>query len=120
MGSKADDVSHGGATAAVLLDDPATEMKRDGSCVVNESKDKAARSAEAAGKFGSIGAPHLRSFCVSSEDTSTTQGGLRGGGVVSAPLPTCSQTAPMIDWLPERKSLVRLPCIYLLKKKNPI
>ena len=62
MGSKADDVSHGGATAAVLLDDPATEEKRDGLSVVNESKDEAARSAEAAGKFGSIGAPPSEAF----------------------------------------------------------
>ena len=62
MGSKADDVSYGGATAAVLLDDPSTEEKRDGPCVVRESKDETARSAEAAGKFGSIGAPPSEAF----------------------------------------------------------
>ena len=59
MGSRADDVSHGSATASVVLDDPPSEMKQDGTCDVKEAKDETTRPSGAAGKFDSIGTTEL-------------------------------------------------------------
>ena len=59
MGSKADDVSHSSATAAVFLDDPPAERKRDGTCDMKEAKDETTRPSGAAGKFDSIGTTEL-------------------------------------------------------------
>ena len=60
MGSKADDVSHGSATAAVFLDDPPAERKLDGINDAKEAKEETTRATGAAGKFGSIGTPNWR------------------------------------------------------------
>lgn len=107
MGSKADDVSRGGATTAVFLDDPPTDMKRVGAYDVKET-----RAVEAAGKFLVRSAHPPPSFCVSSEDRYLDdQGGLRGGEVASSLLPACSQAVPMLGVLLERRGLFLLLCI---------
>lgn len=98
MGSKADDVSHGGAAAAVLLDALTADMKRDSTHDVKETKDEVASGAEAAGKFCSIGtaASDLLRVIGRYLDDPRRTAWRRSCASVSSLMPACSQTAPMI------------------------
>ena len=117
MGSKADDVSHGGATAAVFLDDLATEEKREGACDAEESKDEATRSAEAAGKFGSIGAPTSKAFACHRKIPRRPKEDCVEAELLLL-LPTCGQSAPLIDWYQSGRVLFRLPCILIFVEEE--